>query len=176
MASLDTAPALRDARQPLRPRIALAPKARRWLLVAHIATSVALLGEISGFLAVAIRAELSDDPAFTAAAYDLLAMFSLVFGIPLSFGALITGIVLGLGTKWGVLRHPWVTLKLAALVSVILVGALVLGPSVEAMRDGDGDAGALIVAGAAWDVVVLLAATALSVFKPGRARVGRRRR
>jgi len=38
------------------------------------------------------------------------------------------------------------------------------------MRAGDGDAGGLLIAGAAYDVLVLTLATALSVFKPGRAR------
>ena len=28
-------------------------------------------------------------------------MFSLVFGIPLSFAALLTGVALGIGTRWG---------------------------------------------------------------------------
>ena len=70
------------------------------------------------------------------------------------------------------LRYPWVTTKLALNVSVILVGALVLGPSADAMRTGDGDAGGLLVAGAAYDLAALTLATSLSVFKPGRARRG----
>jgi hypothetical protein len=41
-------------------------------------------------------------------------MFSLVFGIPLSFGALLTGLALGLGTRWGVFTYPWVVGKLAS--------------------------------------------------------------
>jgi hypothetical protein len=86
------------------------------------------------------------------------------------------GLTLGLGTKWGVLRYPWVTVKQALLVSVILVGALVLGPAVEAARDGDTGVGARILAGAIWDIAALLVATSLSVYKPGRRRPGRRRR
>ena len=159
-----------------RPRPArrhLAPPVRRAILTAHIVASVGLLGEVSGFLLVALRATSADDPAFAAASYDLLATFSLVFGIPLSLTALATGVALGLGTKWGVLRHPWVVIKLGLLVSVILVGALVLGPSVDAMRAGDGGTEARIVAGAAWDVLALFTATALSVYKPGRPRRAR---
>ncbi len=148
----------------------LTPPARRAVLTAHIVASVGLLGEVSGFLAVAVRAAASDDPAFTAAAYDLLAMFSLIFGIPLSFTTLGTGLLLGLGGKWGVFRYPWVTIKLGLIVTVILVGATVLGPSVDTMRDGDGDVAGRIVAGAAWNVAALLVATGLSVYRPGRAR------
>lgn len=139
----------------------------------HIVASVGLLGEVSGFLVIAIRAAGSDDAAFAAASYDLLATFSAVFGIPLSMLALGTGIALGLATKWGVLRYPWVVAKLGLLLSVILTGALVLGPSVAQMRTGGG-AETRIVLGAGWAVLALIVATGLSVYKPGRRRRGRR--
>jgi hypothetical protein len=110
------------------------------------------------------------------ASYDILAIFSTYFGIPLSLPALLTGIGLGLGTKWGVLRYPWTMAKLALLVTVILMGAFVLGPSVEQMRDGSGGVEGRILLGATWDLVALGTATVLAVFKPGRARRGSRRR
>jgi hypothetical protein len=109
----------------------------------------------------------SDDPAFAAASLDLLGTFALYFGIPLSFLALLTGIALGLGTPWGVLRHPWVITKLVLTVTVIVVGATILRPVLTA--DGSPGSGPLIV-GAAYDVVALTVATAFAVFKPGRAR------
>ena len=94
-------------------------------------------------------------------------MFSAVFGIPLSFTALLTGVTLGLGTKWGVFRYPWVTAKLALILSVILVGAFVIGPATTEMRDGGGGAETVLIVAAAWDVLALTLATTLSVFKPG---------
>ena len=151
----------------------LSPPARRAVLTTHIVVSVGLLGEVAGFLAVAVRAAATDDAGFAAASYDLLAMFSLIFGIPLSFATLFSGLALGLGGKWGVLRYPWVTIKLGLIASVILVGALVLGPSVDAMRDG-GDVAGRVVAGAAWNLTALVVATGLSVYRPGRARNRRR--
>ena len=87
------------------------------------------------------------------------------FGIPLSFLALLTGIALGLGTPWGVLRYPWVVIKLILIVTVIVVGATILRPVLA--DDADAGSGPLI-AGAAYDVAALTAATALAVFKPGR--------
>lgn len=95
-------------------------------------------------------------------------MLSLTFGIPLNFVALATGVALGLGTQWGVFRYPWVITKLALLVSVMAVGGFVLGPAEDSVLAGTGGTGAL-VAGATWDVLALLAAMSLSVFKPGRA-------
>ena len=143
---------------------------RRTLLTAHIIASVGLLGDTAAVLAINIRAATTGDPDLAAASYELLDMFSFVFGIPLSFAALGTGIALGLGTKWGILRHRWVTAKLLLLVSVILVGALVLGPQTAAMLDGRDGSDTVLILGSAYDVLALSLATGLSVFKPGRRR------
>jgi hypothetical protein len=70
----------------------LSPRARRTLLTLHILLGVGLFGDVAGFLAVAIRAAGTDDAEVARASYDILAMFSTFFGIPLSIGALLTGI------------------------------------------------------------------------------------
>ena len=123
-----------------RARIRLRPAARRAVLTAHIIAGVGLLGDVAAVLAINVRAATTGDAALAAASYDLLAMFTVLFGIPLSFIALGTGILLGLASPWGVVRHAWVAAKLVLLIGVILVGALVLGPGTEAMRSGDGGA------------------------------------
>ncbi len=151
------------------------PSTRRALLTLHIVVAVGLLGDSAGFLAIAIRAAVTDDPQLAASSYELLRMFSYVFGIPLSFAALASGAALGLTSRWGVLRYPWTVAKLLLIVSVILVGALVIDGALEDLRSG-GDAEALLIAAAAWDVVALTAATALAVYKPGRRFRGTRAR
>jgi len=142
-------------------------RAREALVTAHIMISVGLLGDSAGFLAVAIRAYTAEDPATATTHVEVLKMFSQVFGIPLSFGSLLTGIALGLGTKWGVFRYPWVVLKLALVVSVMAVGGLMIGPSQTAWLTGTHDARWQLIVAGAYDVVALGLATALSVFKPG---------
>ena len=137
--------------------------------------SVGLLGDSAGFLAVALRAATTDDPAFAHACVRVLEMFALAFGIPLSFAALLTGLTLGLGSEWGVLRTPWVTAKLLLVVTVIVVGALGISPALDTALAGHGGEGRLVAAGA-WDVAALATATVLSVYKPGRRRAARRRR
>src|SRR4029079_19809804 len=134
-------------------------RTRNIVLTIHIVVSVGLLGDSAGFLAVAIRRAASDDPAFVDASHDLLGTFALFFGIPLSFLALLTGLALGLGTPWGVLRYPWVIVKVALTVTVIVVGAAILRPVLT--DDGTPGSGPLI-AGAAYDVAALTAATALA--------------
>src|SRR5262250_3738888 len=150
-----------------RPWLAWSPTSLKVFLTFHIIVSVGLLGDSAGYLAVAIHGSAATDPATARASYQMLQMFAFVFGIPLSFAALLTGVLLGLGTRWGILRYPWVTTKLLVIVSVIAVGALVLNGGMNAMLTGRGGAEAQLIAGAAYDVVALTAATALGVFKPG---------
>jgi len=145
------------------------PRVRLTILTLHIMMSVGLLGDSAGFLAVAIRAAHSPDREAVVQLVGTLNMFSLVFGIPLSFGALITGLLLGLGSKWGVFRYPWVTGKLLLIVSVMAVGGVVIGPTQDAILSGRGTATGPLIAAAAYDVIALGLATVLSVFKPGKA-------
>ena len=147
----------------------LSPRTRRTVLTIHIIASVGLLGDVAAVLAVNVRAATTSDPEFAATAYDLLSMFSLIFGIPLSFTALISGVVLGLGSKWGVLRYPWVTTKLVLILTVLLVGSFVIGPNTQAMIDDRSGSETVLIAAATYDVLALGLATGLAVFKPGRA-------
>lgn len=149
--------------------LTLSRPVRRTTLTVHIVASVALLGTCAAIVALNVRAATSADPVLAASAYELLTMFSAIFGIPLSLVSLLTGIVLGLGSKWGVLRTPWVVAKLALLVSVILVGALVLGPQTETLAAGGSGSRLALIAGGSYDVAALALATGLSVFKPARA-------
>jgi hypothetical protein len=142
-------------------------RTRNVVLTVHIVVSVGLLGDSAGFLAVAIRRSLSNDPAMIESSHELLGMFALFFGIPLSFLTLITGVALGMGTRFGVFRHGWVIAKLVLIVTVIIVGATVLRPVLSDDAGADSGSG-MLIAGAAYDVVALTAATALAVFKPRR--------
>jgi hypothetical protein len=143
-------------------------RARHALVTAHIIVSVGLLGDSAGFLAVSVRLAGTQDPVARVELLNVLNMFSLVFGIPLSIGTLVSGIALGIGTKWGVFRYPWIVAKRLLAVSVMVVGGLVIGPAQEAMLRGGADATPQLMAAGAYDVIALSVATGLSVFKPGR--------
>jgi hypothetical protein len=135
-------------------------KFRKPLILVHVIASVGLLGATASSLLLAIVA---GDAKST---YELIALQSLVFGIPLSFIALATGLALGFATKWGVLRYRWTAAKLVLLALVILNGALMIGPTTAQRIDGVGSPFQLV---AALSVSALLLATsvALTVYKPG---------
>jgi hypothetical protein len=147
----------------------LSRRARRWVLTAHIIVSVGLLGDSAGFLAIAVRSAMTDDPQLADAGWQMLEMFGMVFGIPLTLASLITGLILGLGSNWGVFRYPWVTTKLLLVLSVMVVGGAVF-PGLEQLREGGPGLETRLIVGAAYDVTALSFATWLSVFKPGRRR------
>ena len=98
-----------------RTRIALYPTVRRAVLTMHIVAGVGLLGDVGAVLAVNIRAATTADPHLAAASYELLTMFTVLFGIPLSLLAPASGVLLGLASPWGVLRYGWVIAKLVLL-------------------------------------------------------------
>jgi hypothetical protein len=153
----------------------LGPSARRAAITVHIASSVGLLGTTAGTLLLALTAAATDDVAFAEAIYRLMASFTVAFGIPLSMLSLASGILVGLGTKWGVLRYWWTTIKLLLILGVIVNGAANIGPTVEALRSDPMAAGdqARAAIAAALSVAMLLTATGVSVFRPG-GRVRRR--
>jgi hypothetical protein len=64
-----------------------------------------------------------------------------------------------------VFRYPWVVTRLALVVSVMAVGALVINPALAASLGGD-DGTTRLIAAAAYDVAPASSATVLSVFKP----------
>lgn len=138
------------------------------ILTLHIIVSVGLLGDSAGYLAVAVHAANITDPLAARASYQILQMLAFMFGIPLSFAALLTGLWLTFVTKWKLFSYPWVTIKFLLIISVILVGAILLKSGMDTMLHGTGGAEGQLIAGAIYDVVALIIATILSVFKPGR--------
>ena len=77
-------------------------------LTAHIACSVGWIGAVLAFLVLVIAAITnSDDQTLRAAwiAMELTGWFAIV---PLAVGSLFTGVIIALGTKWGLFQHYWV--------------------------------------------------------------------
>ena len=106
--------------------------------------------------------------------------------VPLSVASLLSGIVQSLGTKWGLMRHYWVVVKLAITVlatAVLLLYTQTLGDASDTARRtaAKPDLDPLLqspspVLHATVALLLLLGATVLAVFKPaGITRYGRRR-
>jgi hypothetical protein len=163
------------------------PRVRKAALTTHVACSVGWLGAVAGSLALAVAGLVTDDEQTMRGIYlalDVIGWFALV---PLSLASLATGVVQGLGTKWGLFRYWWVVVKLVitvVAVIVLLMYTQTLGALADLARGASAASGegetlpspspALHTAVA---LLLLLVTTTLAVFKPpGITAFGRRRR
>jgi len=156
-------------------------RTRKQVLLLHIVASAVWFGVDVAMGALIVTAMVTGDPATAGIALRAAGLFALwpMFGA--SLVCLATGVVLGLGSKYGLLRYWWVAVKLAAniVMSVLLVTSLRTGLD-EAAGVGErllvGDPAASVPAGLLGPVVVaptlLVISFVLSVFKP-RARLRR---
>lgn len=148
------------------PRFRLTPRSRRAIVVLHVISSVAILGQVWVNAVLAVIAILT--PGSARAAYSFMQALVYASAAPLSVLALVSGVVLGLGTKWGVLRFRWVAAKLVLLLITVLTGITIQGPLLDgllAAPSPTAQAANLVTTGVQF--VLLVVATWLSVVKPG---------
>jgi|GEM_PF-876336 len=170
----------RDGQRPWR----LGSRSRKWALVLHIASAGAWLG-IDVVMAVLIFTSLAtNDTATVALCYQALGLVAVWPLFIAGIVCLATGLVLGLGSRYGLVRYWWVAAKLA--LNLLLTGLVLV-----ALRPGLAELsqiGRELAAGHPVDAglhgmiyppivspAALLVALSLAVLKPwGRIRTDRR--
>jgi hypothetical protein len=150
-------------------------RARAALLTIHVAVSVGWLGLDGALVALEVTSLTSGDPTVQggiAAAMGALASWVL---IPVVFTSLVSGLVLALSTPWGLVRHWWVLAKCGIAVTLTAAGLALMLPRLDQVVTGDGEPAQLqMLLARSLALVLLLAATGLSVIKPwGKTRHGR---
>lgn len=156
-----------------RPRWQFPQPWRKLLMSIHIIVSVGLLGSDAAVLVLCIAGARGADPRTVYPAAHLIATTLLV---PLALLALATGLLQGLLTPWGILRYWWVTIKLALTVAGIVLGSLVLVPTLSAAADTPAAQPMSVdrlglVKDASAASIVLIVTVLLAVYKPfGRLR------
>lgn len=87
--------------------------------------------------------------------------------IPLVFASLCTGLVLAVGTSWGLSRHWWLIAKSGIAAVLTVTGVVLILPRLSNLLAGEGEPLQLkTVALRSVALVLLLVATGLSVVKP----------
>lgn len=153
----------------------MTPGLRKFVLTAHIISSVGWLGAVAAFLALSIAGLTSPDAQQIRAAYIAMDLTGWFVIVPLGFASLVTGLINSLGSAWGLFRHYWVLFKL--LISIVATGLLLLHMQPTSYVANVAANTALsaadlrevriqLVADAGAAVVVLVIATVLSVYKP----------
>jgi hypothetical protein len=113
----------------------LGTKTRRGVLIAHIASAGAWLGIDVVLAVVIVTALLSADPAVQALCYQALELFAVWPLLVTGLVCLVSGVILGLGSKWGVVRYWWVATKLA--LNVILTGLVLVALRPQVAESAD---------------------------------------
>jgi hypothetical protein len=153
--------------------MAFAPALRRFTFTTHVTSSVGWVGAVVVFLALALIGLISEDEATVRGAYLVMAPAAWFVLVPLAHATLFSGVVLSLGTPWGLIRHYWVAIKLAITVFSTVILMIYMGT----FRQMAGVAADPVVAlgvvrnpspvvHATLALVLLLAATVLAIYKP----------
>src|SRR5688572_1982894 len=97
------------------------PRLRTFALTAHVTSTVGWLGAVVVFLALSVVGLVDPDAQTVRGAYLVMEPAAWFVLVPLAFASLSTGIVMSLGTTWGLFRHYWVLFKLLIAVFATIV-------------------------------------------------------
>jgi hypothetical protein len=162
----------------------MTPRLRKFALAAHIALAVGWIGAVAGYTALDVAAATSQGTQTLRTAYLGMELIAWYVIVPLALASLLTGLVMSLGTKWGLFRHYWVliSLLLTIIATVVLLvetqtisyfAAIAANPTTSG---GDLRALGSTLVHSVGGTVVLLVILALNVYKPrGMTRYGWRK-
>lgn len=170
-----TAPPVTPGRFP-----SLSRPVRRLCLVVHVVVSVSWLGVSLCMLTMSLMGATSDVTATDEVAYRAMKTFGDWLLVPVALLAPTTGLILALGTHWGVARHRWVytkfwmTLTLAALS--LFAFRSDLHHAADLLSDGEPVPAEQLLYGPSVSVASFAFIITVSLLKPwGRTKRGQRR-
>ncbi|AVH60669.1 MULTISPECIES: DUF2269 family protein [Streptomyces] len=157
----------------------LSRPARRASLVVHVAASASWLGLTLGLLALGIAATTTGSAVTVEASVRAMKLFADWLLLPVAFLTFLSGLLLSLGTPWGLARHRWVYTKFWLTLATTTATVFALRPGVnsavaavaagEPLPDADDVLFGPIVSLSAYVVM-----TVISILKPwGLTRRGR---
>lgn len=99
------------------------PGIRKAALSVHLTFSVGWIGAVVAYLILGVAATTSRDIQTVRSAWTAMELTGWYAIVPLALASLVTGVVMALGTKWGLFRHYWVLFSfvLTVFATVILL-------------------------------------------------------
>jgi len=145
------------------------------LLTSHVTTSVAWLGAVAAFIAVAIGCLSAKDIHIGRNLYPALEVIAWYVIVPFCFASLATGVLQAITTPWGLFNHYWIVVKL--ILTVVMTALLMLHMNPISYLSGiANDTSPLqikesrtlidLIAKAGAAVIGLMAVTTISIYKP----------
>jgi hypothetical protein len=162
----------------------MTPGLRKLVLAVHLTVSIGWIGAVAAYIALDIVAATGQDAEALRTAYLAMERIARSVIVPLAVASLVTGIVISLGTKWGLFRHYWVVISLlltvfATIVLLREVQVIASYADIAADRSASGDQLRGLPSTLLHSVggtVLLLVVLVLNIYKPrGLTRYGRRR-
>jgi uncharacterized membrane protein len=181
--SAPVSPATAPRSRPSSTKARFSPRTRKAVLLLHILSSLTWLGLDVGLLALSLTGYTADDPATVRAVYLAMNVLGNTVLVPAALLALVTGVVLGLGTRWGLVRYHWVLVKLVitlitATLTIFLLraGLQQAAAEVRTIPGLPGEAGGGLLFAPIVSLTCYVFMTVISIFKPwGRTRWAPRR-
>lgn len=157
--------------------------ARKFVLTGHLAFSVGWIGAVVVYLVLGVAAVTGPDAQTVRAAWIAMELTGWYAIVPLALASLLTGLVMSLGTKWGLFRHYWTLISFVLTVfatTILLLHMPDVSVTVAVVREAEGTD---LVGGLGGDLfhpgvglLVLLVIHVLNVYKPqGMTRYGWRK-
>ncbi len=160
----------------------LNPATRKFSLSVHLTVSVGWIGAVVAYVGLGVTAGRTDDPELIRSMWLAMEVIGWYVIVPLALASLVTGLLMALGTKWGLFKHYWVTISFVLTlfcVAVLLLHVPSVTSSAQLARSADADA--LDALGGDLEhpsigLVILLVVQALNLYKPkGLTRYGWRK-
>lgn len=155
---------------------------RKTVLSVHLITSIGWIGADLCLLALGVTGVVTDDVMLAGSAYRAAGVMASWVVIPAAVGSLLTGVLLAVGSKWGLVRYWWVATSLVITTVMVMLAFFSLTPGLEDAASKVADAGTRgdaltgserqqLMLVPVYALVLLLSVTVINVFKPwGRMR------
>ncbi|WP_461067357.1 DUF2269 domain-containing protein [Streptomyces pseudoechinosporeus] len=144
---------------------------RRATLVVHVAASACWLGLTLGLLVLGVTATTTGSAVTVEASVRAMKLFADWLLLPLAFLTFLSGLVLSLGTPWGLARHRWVYTKFWLTLATMTATVFALRPGVNSAVAAVSAGGPLpdvseVLAGPIVSLSAYVFMTVISVLKP----------
>lgn len=157
---------------------------RKLTLAVHLTLSVGWIGAVAAYVALDVATATSRDAQALRTAYLGMDLISRNVIVPLAIASLVTGLVISLGTKWGLFRFYWVVISLV-LTTLATVVLLIERGVIASLADVAADPGTTArdlralsstLPHSAGGAIVLVIVLVLNIYKPqGLTRYGWRK-
>ena len=150
----------------------MTPRLRKFALTVHLTCSVGWIGAVMAYLALVVAALISQDSRTLPAAWFAMELIGWYVIVPLALASLLSGLVMALGTPWGLFQQHWVVLSLVLTILATVVLLMHMQTVSDVVRIAAATPSAAVgglpgeVAHGGVGMLVLLVIQVLNMYKP----------